>query len=169
MALGIIKRGNGKGLALAIRSEHERTARRGPEARGPEEPPAAGIGEGAEVEQVGDQLVEGDVDLGLAQLVGVLDALGAGADGAGLPVEGGPGAPREQARLARQVPVRGALAEAVRRRHGVPGQLDLDDAVDDVAARQGRQAPVAEHTLDLGEGRQRRHRVVQDRQHAEDR
>lgn len=107
------------------------------------------ISDGTKIQKIGDQIVEADFNLGLAELVGILDALGLDANGICLPVEGGPGASGDLARLPGELPVLCTMVEAVPGLDRVPGKLDLYDAVDDITAGKCCQLAVAEHALDL--------------------
>lgn len=162
MPVRVVERRDRQRLGPPVGRQHQRAADRRPQAGGPEQPPPPRVRHGAQVEQVADELGEGSLDLGLPQLVDVLDALGLEADGVGAPVEGGSGAAGDGARVAREGPVLGAVLEAVEGHDGVAGQLDLDDAVDDVAAGERGEAAAAEEAPDAGERGERRERVVED-------
>lgn len=125
------------------------------------------VGDGAQVEQVGHEVLELDLDLRLPELVGVFDALGLDADGVRLPVERRPGAAGDRARLARYLPVFRPMVEPVPRLHGIARQLDLDHSINHVASRQCRELAMSEHALDFRQRCERRERVVQDRKNTQ--
>lgn len=88
---------------------------------------------GAQVKQVANQLIERDINLWLAQLIRVLDALRFQSHRLRPPVKGRPGAARDLTGLTGDLPILGPVIEAVPWSDSVPWKFDLYHSIDHIA------------------------------------
>lgn len=162
MTVRVVQGRNGEGFMLSIGTLHQGTPNGSPQPGAPKQPPSVSVGNGTEVQKIANQLVKGDIDLRLPQLVCVFDPLRLEANGVGPPVEGRPSATGNGGWVAGERPVLVAVIEAVPGRDGVAGEVDLDDAIYDVGASEGCQAGMTQHTLDSRSRGKCRNGVVED-------